>query len=258
MPDAGLLTRVRNRILRETGYRYHRRLVRLEFEQPVVSFTFDDFPRTALYEGGAILKRHGAAGTYYACAGLMGKMDAAGEMFTRRDLEYLIAQGHELGCHTYGHHDAMLTMPATFERSIIANRAALSALCPQTPIRAFSYPKAEPHAGVKRVAARHAACCRAGGQTLNSGIADLNCLKSFFLEQSRHDPAAIRQAIEMNRDAKGWLIFSTHDVSENPSPYGCTPGFFEMVVNYAAQSARIITVGKVCEMLSAAARAGKS
>ena len=87
----------------------------------------------------------------------------------------------------------------------------------------------------------------------------MNCLKSFFLEQSRDDPAAIRRAIDESCDEKGWLIFSTHDVRENPSPYGCTPGFFEAVVSYAVQSgARILTLGSVCEMLVAPAHKGKS
>lgn len=258
MSGWGVLTRVRNRVLRETGRACFRRPVQLQIAAPVVSFTFDDFPRTALYAGGAILRQYGGTGTYYACAELMGKTDAAGEMFVAEDLAYLIAQGHELGCHTYGHHDAMLTMPWVFERSIVANRKALAALCPGANLRAFSYPKAEPNAGVKRVAARHALCCRAGGQTLNRRLTDLNLLQSFFLEQSRDHPEAIKRLIDENRDAPGWLIFSTHDVRAHPSPWGCTPAFFEEIVSYAAQSgARILTVGQACDaLLPAAARAG--
>ena len=51
--------------------------------QPLISFTFDDFPRSALTVGGEILERHGARGTYYASLGVMGKYEAAGLMFVQ-------------------------------------------------------------------------------------------------------------------------------------------------------------------------------
>jgi peptidoglycan/xylan/chitin deacetylase (PgdA/CDA1 family) len=252
MPEAGVLKRVRNKLLRTTGYMVYRRPLEFEITEPIVSFTFDDFPRTALHTGGAILKRHDAAGTYFACAGLMGKVDATGEMFVEEDLCALAEQGHELGCHTCGHQDAMLTLPAAFERSIVANRAELARLCPGLKIRTFSYPKAEPNVGTKRAAALHALCCRGGGQTFNRNRADLNCLKSFFIEQSREEPEQIMRLIDENAAAPGWLIFSTHDVAERPSPYGCRPELFEEIVKHAASSgARLLTIGAACDALLA-------
>jgi hypothetical protein len=35
---------------------------------------------------------------------------------------------------------------------------------------------------------------------------------------------------------RGWLIFATHDISSNPTQYGCTPGFFAEVVKCAIAS----------------------
>ena len=55
---------------------------------------------------------------------------------------------------------------------------------------------------------------RGGGQTFNHGAVDLNYLSAFFLEQSRDNPAAIRQTIAANHAAGGWLIFATHDICE--------------------------------------------
>ncbi|MBZ5623491.1 MAG: polysaccharide deacetylase family protein [Acidobacteriia bacterium] len=72
-------------------------------QRPLISFTFDDFPRSALHTGGAILNRSGLAGTYYACLGLMGGETATGKLFNADDLKILIDRGHELGCHTYSH-----------------------------------------------------------------------------------------------------------------------------------------------------------
>jgi hypothetical protein len=49
--------------------------------------------------------------------------------------------------------------------------------------------------------------------------------------------------IDRNRQARGWLVLSTHDVSDTPTPYGCTPDLFERVVRWAADSgARILPV----------------
>ena len=39
-------------------------VVKCEFQRSVVSFTFDDFPRTALEIGGRILEDAGVRGTY--------------------------------------------------------------------------------------------------------------------------------------------------------------------------------------------------
>ena len=93
-------------------------------ESPVISFTFDDFPRSALLNGGRILHDRGLAGTYYASLGLMGRTAPTGEIFKREDLEELIRQGHELGCHTFDHCDSWETAPAEFEASILRNRDA--------------------------------------------------------------------------------------------------------------------------------------
>ena len=50
-------------------------------DRPLISFSFDDFPRSALFTGGALLEQYGVAGTYYASLGLMGKTSPTGEIF---------------------------------------------------------------------------------------------------------------------------------------------------------------------------------
>jgi len=72
-------------------------------ESPVISFTFDDFPRSALLNAGAILRERGLAGTYYASFGLMGRKTTTGEIFTRDDLGELVQQGPEVTSHTFDH-----------------------------------------------------------------------------------------------------------------------------------------------------------
>jgi hypothetical protein len=92
----------------------------------------------------------------------------------------------------------------------------------------------------KRQTGLRFACCRAGGQINNVGTVDLNYVRSFFLEQSRKDPSAIWNLIDRNRVEKGWLVFSTHDVSRQPTKYGCTPEFFDEVVKRAVDSKALV------------------
>ena len=233
---------------------------------PLISFTFDDFPRSAFLEAGSVLKRYDALGTYYVSLGLMGKPSPMGPMFEAGDLKELAHVGHELGCHTFGHCHSWNTPADVYERAILDNQRALTELLSGASFRTFSYPYSGPRLAVKQVAARHFVCCRggglragrfllrhhAGGQTFNSGTTDLNLLCAFFLEQSRENPEAVKRLIDQNARARGWLIFATHDVREAPSRFGCTPGFFEQVVQWALESgARVFPVVEALEILRA-------
>jgi peptidoglycan/xylan/chitin deacetylase (PgdA/CDA1 family) len=224
-----------------------------------VSFTFDDFPRSALLTAGKTLEAFGARGSYYAALSLMGSEAPSGAMFVLDDLHAVLERGHELGCHTFGHCHSWETPPAAFERSVIENRRALQSLIPEASFRTLAYPIEAPRVGTKRRMGKHFSCCRGGGQVANVGDADLNYLSAYFLEKSRDNLDAVREAIEANRRANSWLIFATHDVSESPSPYGCTPGFFEAVVACAAGSgARILPVVEAWQELSASGPAANS
>jgi peptidoglycan/xylan/chitin deacetylase (PgdA/CDA1 family) len=247
----------RNSWRRLHGY-YQRRVASLLFKRPLlinprhplISFTFDDFPRSALLAGGAILSRFGLAGTYYASLGLAGTQAPTGQLFVSDDLTTLLDRGHELGCHTFTHCDSWETEAGVFEKSIIENRLALNRLIPGAEFKSFSYPISLPRPLTKAKVADYFLCCRAGGQTLNVGQADLNQLSAYFLEKSRHSVQAIEDLIDRNQQVRGWLIFATHDIADNPTPFGCTPEFFEHVVQYAVSSgARILPVVKALELL---------
>jgi len=243
-------TKARNYYKRKSARLVFRRPFAIRTQVPVISFTFDDFPRTALTAGGTILSDRGLAGTYYTALGLLGTEGPSGTLYNLEDLHAVIAQGHELGCHTFGHCHCWDTETAKFEASIVQNAAELSALIPGAQFKSLSYPIAEPRPLTKRAAGRHFECCRAGGQTINAGVADLNQLSAFFLEKTRDNIQPVKDLIDHNRDARGWLILATHDVVDGPSPYGCTPEFFAEVVKYSIQSgATILPVVKALEFL---------
>jgi peptidoglycan/xylan/chitin deacetylase (PgdA/CDA1 family) len=249
---ANFWTRVQSRYIRSSANLFCKRPMAMNTQVPFISFTFDDFPRSALHTGGAILGRYGLTGTYYASFGLMGKQSPTGTMFLREDLAVLLEQGHELGCHTFGHCHAWNTEPKAFEQSLIRNEEALRELAPGVSFKTMSYPISPPRPQTKQKTARHFAGCRGGGQTFNVGAADLNYLSAYFLEKTRDNPSLVKNLIERNGHAKGWLILATHDISNNPTPYGCTPRFFEDIVQSALNSgARVLPVVQALEALRA-------
>lgn len=229
-------SRIWGKYVRVTSVRLNRRPLYINGRGPIVSFTFDDFPRSALHVGGAILNSYGARGTYFASLGLMGGTAPTGTMFVSDDLDQAISQGHEVGCHTYDHYDAGRTAPRLFEDSVAHNEKAFSAFFPSYSLQSLSYPISEPRPGVKRRMGRRFVCCRGGGQIYNHNTADLSCLQSFFIERSRDNPKRIYDLIDAACLARGWLIFSTHDVDPRPTPWGCTPGLLESLVRRVVAS----------------------
>ncbi len=228
--------RLRDSYERRAASFVFRQRFRVNPTRAVISFTFDDFPQSALHAGGGILERYGLRATYYACLGLMGEEIATGKLFDAADLQDLVGRGHELGCHTYSHSHAWQTDTRTFEQSVIDNGLALQNLLPGMRFETLSFPISTPRPLTKAKIAGRFLCCRSGGQTFNKGVVDLNQLSAFFLEKSRNDFTAIKEVIDRNCRMRGWLIFATHDIADNPTPYGCTPQFFEQVVAYASSS----------------------
>jgi peptidoglycan/xylan/chitin deacetylase (PgdA/CDA1 family) len=244
--------RAHGRYQRSIATSFFKRPFTISSSTPFISFTFDDFPRTALTNGGPILQRCGLTGTYYASLGLMGTQAPAGPLFVKDDLESLLEQGHELGCHTFDHRHSWNTSPAIFERSIAMNSDAIGRLRPGARLSTFSYPMSPPRARTKRMTSAQFVCCRGGGQTFNAGTTDLNYLQAYFLEKAHGDAALVRDLIDENRRQRGWLILATHDVTDDPSPFGCTPQFFEDIVGYAVDSgACILPVIRAYEALRA-------
>jgi len=228
-----------------------RRPLAIASQTPIISFTFDDFPRSAWLTGGSILERAGLKGTYYASLGLMGQTAPTGEICLPQDVTALVERGHELGSHTFDHRHSWDTRTNVFERSLRENQAALDKLVPGARFRTFSYPISPPRPRTKHLVGSRFAAARGGGQTFNTGQTDLNYLSAYFLEKMRHDRDAVKHLIADNRAACGWLIFATHDVSDTPTPYGCTPGFFEDIVECAVESgARIVPVAEALDSLT--------
>jgi peptidoglycan/xylan/chitin deacetylase (PgdA/CDA1 family) len=231
-----------------------RRGFRLRPPVPYISFTFDDFPRSALVTGGRILEHHNVRGTYFVSLKMVGKESPSGRIVQAADIVSLLASGHQLGCHTFDHLDGRRASADAFEQSIAANQAALERLVPGTQFQVFAYPLNGPNVTVKRAVGRRFIACRGGGQSINSGLIDLNLLRAFFLDRRiTTDLRIVEDIISLNAERNGWLIFATHDVGCQPSPYGCDPQFFDAVVQCAVRSgARVVPMMQACEELQIA------
>jgi hypothetical protein len=234
MSIAQLRLRFENRYKEAQSRLRQRRPQAMNNAKPLISFTFDDVPKSSCTRGRQILEGFGLKASYYLSMSLMDSVYSIGVAFTRIDLENIVTGGHEIGSHTFGHLDAWNTRADLFEASIYENQQMLNEIYPSKVFKTFSYPINTPHPGIKKKAGELHACCRGGGQTYNSKMVDLNLLKSYFVDgRNRGDLDIIKELINESCETKGWLIFSTHDIDEHPSPYGCTPRVFEDLVRYA-------------------------
>lgn len=250
MPDAelqgftNLPVRLKRRVNKLLAERYARTAAWRAVPGPVVSFTFDDFPRSALTMGGRILADHGCAGTYYAAMGLMGTKTAVGQMFERTDLDALLSEGHELACHTFDHVSCLAVPGGDFLRKCAENRQAVASMLAGLRLRNFSFPFGDVRLGVKFPLHSAYTTSRTIEPGLNVDPVDLAFLRANRL-YSGLSLEPMERLICTNARRAGWLIFYTHDVAANPSPYGCTPAYFDRILRCALDSgAEILTVQK--------------
>jgi peptidoglycan/xylan/chitin deacetylase (PgdA/CDA1 family) len=209
---------------------------------PVVSFTFDDFPRTALSVGGSILEKYGSRGTFYVTLGLMDKSNELGELFHANDLRSLLERGHDLGTHTFHHSSCHSLSMSAFVQDVKHGKKAIADLLSHEPTN-FAYPYGDVSLRVKKNLGPILESCRGIIPGFNGPEVDLNLLRANKVYGDIDQLSAAEALIEENVKRKTWLIFYTHDVRVHPSEYGCTPALFEAVVSRAACSgSQLLTV----------------
>jgi peptidoglycan/xylan/chitin deacetylase (PgdA/CDA1 family) len=199
---------------------------------PVVSFCFDDFPASAYTVGGAILKSFGARGTYYAAMGLMNTSNHLGDHFSRQDLDSLLADGHELACHTFSHISCRRATFRVFEDDLRRGMDAIRAATGCVPVN-FSYPYGHVTLTAKKRVGPQVRSSRGIYAGLNAPTTDLNLLRANGLYGDVDRFPEMESLLSSNVRKRGWLIFYTHDVRTTPSEFGCTPALLEKVVSAA-------------------------
>lgn len=239
--DNSFYGKVRRRLVRLQ----HRKPARLKLDRPTVSFTFDDVPASGALEGARILRAHDARGTFYICAGLFDRDGHMGRYAGEAEIETLAEGGHEIACHTYSHLDCGAESDAAIVADTDRNVSALDAM--GLAMRHFAYPYGEVSPHAKRALNGRYGSLRAVHAGLVKSGSDLNQLPAVGVEGD-HGEALARLWIERAVARKAWVILFSHDVSETPSRWGCTPGTLErLVVHAREQGCDIRTVGDVLE-----------
>jgi len=223
---------------------------RLRNETPMVSFTFDDVPKSAATIGAAILEEHGATGTYYVIGSQVGTSSPLWDMIDGEEIVALHRKGHEIACHTFSHKRACDLDTPTLSAEIDRNQRYLRSLDSSIQIENFAYPFGYGSFVRKRQLKTVFKSCRGIVPGVNSGSVDLQFLRAMPLIDRRIDRDGIERAFDEAQSNNGWLIFYTHDVADEPSPYGCSPRLLRQALE--AASRRKIPVLNMAEALQCA------
>jgi len=251
--ELGVLERAR----RKAAHMLGDRKVPIALKQSAISFTFDDFPRTAWTEGGAVLAEHGAKGTYYVSGGLCGATMDGQEQYLERDLAELKEDGHEVGCHTFDHVNALKTSSADFARSIKDNGRFFSERLDGYKPTSFAYPYGAVSLGAIKAVRQSYSSARLVVGEHNVGHIQPMLLRTATLETGRREAAGLEALIERAAAEPQWIVVMTHDVQDQPSEFGCTPEALDAALRTARQAGlRVAPVGAImqeCAIAPAAA-----
>lgn len=197
----------------------------------VASFTFDDFPVSAVDTGAKILEDNGLHGTFFACAEFFGKHVDGLDYYDAEHLRRLRDGGHEIGCHSFRHILHSQLSGQEVKTLLQKSRAFLQdTLGADYILSSFAYPYGDVSLSAKAVASREYAICRGVHPGLNSGNIDLAQLNSVGICANTWDETMIAEQIDRAVEQKSWIIFTTHDVSDDCTPYGCTAQMLEWTI----------------------------
>ncbi|ACT59649.1 polysaccharide deacetylase family protein [Hirschia baltica] len=191
-----------------------------------VSYTFDDFPMSAV-NGADILESHDGHAAFYACTKMIGTHGAYGDMYDIKTMLDLENRGHEIGAHTHSHLDCAQSKRETVLNDIDANISALMEAGLKKRPTSFAYPYGETLFDTKKEVFKKFDLCRGILPGINVGKVDLAQLRCFELNENPATRIRAINAIEEAGKTGGWVIIFTHDVSPQPTAYGTTTGIVE-------------------------------
>jgi peptidoglycan/xylan/chitin deacetylase (PgdA/CDA1 family) len=191
-------------------------------KQAVVSFSFDDFPRSAATAGASVLDEFGVKGTYFVSGSRMGRYVEGLDQFTQQDLIDIAEAGHEIGCHTFGHMRVPDVSRAEITDDIARNKDFICRILGDHTMSSFAYPHGQLSFSTKEFLRRYFPICRGAWPGINERRIDFMNLRAVLLEPSL-DHAKVVSLLDRSKSGNGWVIFVGHDISEHPSRNGCTP-----------------------------------
>ncbi len=215
-------------------------------QRPIISFTFDDVPRTAIINGQPILERHGIRATFYVAVGLSEtnsiKSDSD-DYFTPDDVLQLHSKGHDIACHTYSHYALDDGNANDLALDSAKNIESLGSIIGPDSIEHFSYPFGQVNFKAKKLLSKKYKTMRSSRPGINLGLTDLYLLRATSIYNPSFNKGSIKAVIEKAQRHGGWLIFYTHGVADEPDNYSCTPDQLEWVIQQCKKSdAEILSI----------------
>ncbi len=256
-PDAGRespLAQIGGKVSRFMARNIATKALLMRHDRPLISFTFDDAPASACTAGAALLGQYQARGTFYISGGGCGQTSPGGPLATAGQLKELYAAGHEIGCHTFSHAAVAAVGRNALAAELERNRTFLREIHHDLVPRNFAYPYGDLSFRAKQCLETHFDSCRSLRSGMNVGLIDLGALKSCELQNSSIGCQGILDIIAAAVRRKGWLIFVSHDVDNQPSRFGVSPDLLEFALNTARTAGcRLVSVREALAILGGAA-----
>ncbi len=234
---------VSRKIARHTVFRPHM----LRLDEPVVAFTFDDFPVSVVDNAVPALDDAGMLGTFYYASGLSGRVENGQPIVEAPAVAELARRGHEIGGHTHSHIDVQRTPRSDLVADVARNENEIHRLVGNTLPMSFAYPFGMISIPSKLALMQRYPGLRGIKRGINSSLIDLAHLLTEELYDASQDSASIDRLLDEVQRRHGWLIFYTHDVRKDPTSIGASPEFFASVVDKVRR--RGIRVEPVIETL---------
>lgn len=240
----GLIRRVNRKLVPLMA----KRNIPVKLERPIISISFDDFPQSVMENALPQLDEYDWKATFYVAAGLEGKTNHLGRHFDAEDIQTLVKDGHEIGCHTYNHVNILEVSNEAIQKEIEDNAHALGKIG-VPPLKSFAYPYGEANAAQKRHLETGFTAMRGIVPGIHYDTVDLNQINAMKI-YSGPDIDKVVRAIESLKERPGWLTLFTHDVRDNPSKFGCTPEDFSRVLKAIKQSgAEVVPIHQTIDLL---------
>ena len=236
-----------NILRKRVGHLLHKKTIKIE-NQKMVSFTFDDVFDSAFKNGGGVLKKYDAKGTFYLSMSFMKGLGGQKEIFTEEVLREALKDGHEMAGHSFGHLSAFNVTKEQLLTDELRNQEEFNRLNLGVKLENFAYPYGDQVPMVKEEMGRIYHSSRGITEGANRGSTDLNNLKAIRLFEEDYSLEYIYKILDDFNTKGGWLIFYTHDIEENYSRWGCSPEYFEKVVQ------RVVELGIPIETIKESLR----
>lgn len=199
---------------------------------PIVSFSFDDAPKSAIELGARMLEDNGITGTYYLTGSHCGQSFEGVEQYTDTDILRLAENGHEIACHSFSHSRFRRANEAEISDDLSSNQKFFANALKKPDFRfdSFAYPYGEFDAKSREYIGERYLNARGVYRGVNHGVLDFANLKTTPLEKRRFSEKYLQSHLRTAIKKNGWVIFFTHDIADDCSIYGSTPEILEQTI----------------------------